>query len=75
MATRNNNNRPSGRAWKQERASVNRQDRNRPKSNKYSKTGDTGKKPASGERGRVWVGGYTRQDGTKVEGYYRDIGS
>lgn len=69
----NNSNR-GGRAWKVERASVSKQGRARPKSNKYSKT-DTGKKPKPGERNRVWVGGYTRADGTKVEGYYREIGA
>jgi hypothetical protein len=65
---------PSGRAWKLERAAVNKKERGRAKSNKYSKTGDTSKKPMAGTRSRVWVGGYTRADGTKVEGYYREIG-
>lgn len=63
----------SGRVWKQERASVTTAGSARPRSNKYS-GGDSGKKPAPGERGRTWVGGYTKKDGTKVEGYYRDIG-
>ena len=27
--------------------------------------------PAPGTRERVWVGGYTKSDGTKVAGYYR----
>lgn len=62
----------SGRAWKLERASVTQQGRERPKSNKYSKS-DKGSKPRAGERSRVWVGGYTRADGTRVEGYYREI--
>jgi len=61
----------SGRAWKLERASVSVNGKTRPRSNKYS-GGDTGKKPAVGSRSRVWVGGYTREDGTKVAGYYRD---
>jgi hypothetical protein len=69
------NSKPSGRAWKMERASVNRPDRERPKSNKYSKTGDKDTKPEPGARQRVWVGGYTRADGTRVEGYYREIGN
>lgn len=58
----------SGRAWKLERASVS--GANRSRSNKYS-GGDPGKKPATGSRQRVWVGGYTKKDGTKVEGHYR----
>lgn len=60
----------SGRAWKQERASVSQVGKTRPRSNKYS-GGDSGQKPGPGERERVWVGGYTKQDGTKVAGYYR----
>ena len=60
----------SGRAWKLERASVHRKTQARPRSNKYSAS-DSTKRPAPGERDRVWVGGYTRADGTKVEGYYR----
>lgn len=59
-----------GRAWKLERASVSVPAKSRPRSNKYS-GGDTGEKPAPGTRERVWVGGYTRADGTKVEGHYR----
>jgi len=61
----------SGRAWKLERASVSVNGKTRPRSNKYS-GGDTGKKPAVGSRSRVWVGGYTKTDGTKVAGDYRD---
>jgi hypothetical protein len=60
----------SGRAWKQERASVSTKGNSRPRSNKYS-GGDSGKKPGPGDRDRVWVGGYTRKDGTKVAGHYR----
>ena len=59
-----------GRAWKMERASVKVAGKSRPRSNKYS-DGDSGKKPAPGTREQVWVGGYTRADGTKVEGHYR----
>ena len=59
-----------GRAWKLERASVSVPGKSRPRSNKYS-GGDAGRKPAPGTRQQVWVGGYTRADGTKVEGYYR----
>jgi hypothetical protein len=59
-----------GRPWKLERASVNERANSRPRSNKYSES-DSGKKPAPGSRERVWVGGYEKADGTKVEGYYR----
>jgi hypothetical protein len=59
-----------GRSWKQERASVNTTGRSRPRSNKYSAS-DSHPTPPPGERQRVWVGGYTKADGTKVEGYYR----
>lgn len=59
-----------GRSWKNERASVTTRGKSRPKSNKYS-GGDTTSRPAAGSRDRVWVGGYTRSDGSKVSGYYR----
>ena len=59
-----------GRAWKLERASVSQPGKSRPRSNKYSGS-DAKKAPAPGTRDRVWVGGYTKADGTKVEGYYR----
>lgn len=59
-----------GRSWKLERASVSQPGQRRPRSNKYS--GSDGKSaPPPGARERVWVGGYTKADGTKVEGYYR----
>jgi hypothetical protein len=58
----------SGRAWKNERASVSRG--NRPRSNKY-RDSDQSLRPGAGSRSRIWVGGYTRDDGTKVTGYYR----
>jgi len=61
-----------GRAWKMERASVQVAGRKRPRSNKYSAS-DTSKKPARGERQRIWVGGYVRADGKKVDGYYRQV--
>jgi len=60
----------SGRAWKLERASVRVEGKSRPRSNKYS-GGDSSRKPEPGTRERVWVGGYTKKDGTKVAGYYR----
>lgn len=60
----------SKRAWKMERASVTVPGKARPRSNKYS-GGDSSKMPAPGSREKVWVGGYTRADGSKVKGYYR----
>jgi len=73
MANQGGRNR-RGRAWKMERASVSKKERIRPKSNKYTKS-DMGEKPGAGTRSRVWVGGYTREDGTRVKGYYREIGN
>ena len=61
-----------GRVWKMERASVSVEGSERPRSNKYSGS-DSAKEPAPGERQRIWVGGYVREDGTKVEGYYRSV--
>ncbi len=59
-----------GRAWKMERASVSVPGKSRPRSNKYSGS-DSTKRPAPGTREQVWVGGYKRADGTKVEGHFR----
>ena len=59
-----------GRAWKVDRASVSVEGEKRPRSNKYSGS-DSTKEPAPGQRQRVWVGGYVRGDGTKIEGYCR----
>lgn len=59
-----------GRAWKLERASVHVKGQARARSNKYSHS-DSDQKPAVGSRERIWVGGYTRADGTKVDGHYR----
>jgi hypothetical protein len=59
-----------GRAWKNERASVNKKNNSRPKSNKYSKTSDTSQRPEAGSAQRYWRAGYTRKDGTKVKGHY-----
>lgn len=53
-----------------ERASVRRKGTKRARSNKFSKS-DSGKKPKAHSRKGLWVGGYTKQDGTKVKGYYR----
>jgi hypothetical protein len=64
-----NANQPGGRAWKNERASVNRKDSSRSKSNKYSKS-DTSKRPEPGSTTRYWRAGYTRKDGTRVKGHY-----
>ena len=58
----------SKRSWKLERAGVSSNSRSR--SNKYSGS-DSKPRPASGSRDRVWVGRYTRADGSKVKGHYR----
>ena len=60
-------------SWKLERASVHRQNKTSPRSNKCAKS-DQSKRPAPGERDRVWVGGYKRADGTAVAGHYRMLG-
>jgi hypothetical protein len=60
------------RSWKMERASVSRKGNQRPRSNKYSRS-DSRKRPPAGTRMRIWVGGYTRADGTRVAGYYRGV--
>lgn len=56
--------------WKLERASVSRRGHSRPRSNKYSHSDSHGM-PAAGSRSKVWVGGYTRGDGTSVRGHFR----
>jgi hypothetical protein len=61
-----------GKAWKLERASVSIRGKARPRSNKYS-GGDASPPPEPGARSRVWVGGYTRSDGTAVRGHYRTL--
>jgi hypothetical protein len=68
MPKNTNRSRASGRTWKNERASVNSQGKSRPKSNKYSRSSDTTKRPASVSQ--YWRAGYTRKDGTKVKGHY-----
>ena len=65
-----NTKRSNGRAWKNERASVNTKSKSRPKSNKYSKTSDRSKRAAKGSAEQYWRAGYTRKDGTKVKGHY-----
>ena len=60
----------SGRAWNNERASVNSKNRSRPKSNKYSRTSDSSRRPQPGSAGRYWRAGYTRKDGTRVKGHF-----
>ena len=52
------------------RATVHKKGAPRPRSNKYSAS-DHDERPGKGSRSRVWVGGYERQDGTRVEGHYR----
>ena len=58
-----------GRSWKLERASVHKGGK-RPRSNKYSHS-DGDQRPAAHSRSKVWVGGYTRSDGTEVRGHFR----
>jgi hypothetical protein len=69
MAKNTKRSRESGRAWKNERATVSKKNKSRPKSNKYSKS-DTTRRPASGATERYWRAGYTRKDGTRVKGHY-----
>jgi hypothetical protein len=57
----------SGRSWKNERASVDKKNKSRPKSNKYSAS-DKSKRKDNAEQ--YWRAGYTRADGTKVKGHY-----
>ena len=61
--------RSKGRAWKMERASVNKPGIARPRSNKYSQS-DSSRKPAPGTRQRTWVGAHARND-KPVKGHYR----
>jgi len=65
-----NTKRSGGRAWKNERASVNSKNKSRPKSNKYSQTSERSKRPKAGTASQYWRAGYTRKDGTKVKGHY-----
>jgi hypothetical protein len=58
------------RRWKLERASVHKKRRPRPRSNKFS-GGDRETLPRPHKRQQIWVGGYVKQDGTKIKGYYR----
>ena len=57
----------AGRSWKNERASVNKNNKSRPKSNKYSAS-DESKRQDNSEQ--YWRAGYTRADGTRVKGHY-----
>jgi hypothetical protein len=57
-------------SWKKERASVNKKNTSKPRSNKYRPSSDGGKRPESGTGERYWRAGYTRRDGTKVKGHY-----
>ena len=62
-----NTKRSSGRAWKNERASVDKKNKSRPKSNKYSAS-DQSRRKENAEQ--YWRAGYTRADGTRVKGHY-----
>jgi hypothetical protein len=65
-----NTKRSGGRAWKNERASVNKKNTSRSRSNKNRPGSDSSKRPESGSSQRYWRAGYTRKDGTKVKGHY-----
>ena len=59
-----------GSSWKKERASVNKKG-SASKSNKYRPApSDHGKRPAAGSTSTYWRAGYTRKDGTRVQGHY-----
>lgn len=58
------------RSWKMERASIRRKRVARSRSNKYSAS-DVASRPKAHSQKQMWVGGYTRADGTRVKGYYR----
>jgi len=57
----------SGRAWKNERASVSNKNKSGSRSNKYSSS-DQSKREENTEQ--YWRAGYTRKDGTTVKGHY-----
>ena len=63
------NKKNSGRAWKNERASVSKKSQ-KSGSNKYRPASDSSKRPTAGNVERYWRAGYTRRDGTKVKGHY-----
>ena len=65
--TKNTKKKNSGRAWKNERASVNKKNKSQPKSNKYSASDKSNRKDNAEQ---YWRAGYTRSDGTKVKGHY-----
>ena len=63
-----NTKRSNGPSWKNERASVNQQNKSRPTSNKYSAS-DKSTRPEAGAAEQYWRAGYTRKDGTRVKGH------
>lgn len=67
---KSNNNKNAGRSWKDERASVDRGNSSKPRSNKYRPASDSKKRSDDGKGERYWRAGYTRSDGTKVKGHY-----
>lgn len=70
-ASRSTTKKNSGRSWKNERASVNRGNSSKTKSNKYrSKSDSKSRSDAENKGERYWRAGYTRSDGTKVKGHY-----
>lgn len=62
--------RSNGRAWKNERASVNTKNSSRSRSNKYRPSSDSSERPEAGSSERYWRAGYTRKDGVHVKGHY-----
>ena len=66
MAT-NTKKKNSGRSWKNERASVSKQNKSKPRSNKYR---PSDKSNRDDQVEQYWRAGYTRADGTKVKGHY-----
>ena len=70
MAKNTKGSRSGGRAWKNERASVNSGSKSRSKSNKYRPGSDPSERPEVGSAQQYWRAGYTRKDGTKVKGHY-----
>jgi hypothetical protein len=59
------------RSWSMERTTVHTPGKSHPRSNKYRPSpSDSTSLPAPGTRKRYWRGGYTRKDGTHVQGHY-----
>lgn len=71
MAQKKKNTRGAGSgSWKKERASVNSQNKSRPRSNKYRPGTDKSKRTDVKSATHYWRAGYTRKDGTRLKGHY-----